>query len=284
MRAKLLLPVCLVVSAIVHVVLLTSVAVPRQRVTHGQTMTVDLVTPDEIPDGTQRETQTEAAPPPMGQAPSPAQQTQPALSPNATPQQPLRTEPPPQRDVRQPAPQQQAQAAPQPQPPQMQPPSQQFPQPQQQVAIPMPDPPNPGTQVGQESLAEQAERLSALLNLPGPGSGEGSGAEADTRAKLTRDEIAAFRSHLKSCWKLPPGVNANQRVKVVVRLSLRPNGALASEPALIEAAVSPLGPPLVQEAMRAIRQCQPYSMLPAEKYREWRVLDIDFSPDQMSNG
>jgi hypothetical protein len=283
MRAKLLLPICLVVSAIVHVLLLTAVAVPRQRVTHGQIMTVDLVTPDEVPDGTQRETQTEVAPPTMGQAQEPAAQSQQTAVPSAAQQSPAQNEPPP-RDVRQPASQQRTQTVQQVQPPQLQPPSQQFPQPPQQVAIPVPDPQNPSTKVGQESLAEQAERLSALLNLPGPGAGEGSGAEADTRAKLTRDEIAVFRSHLISCWKLPPGVSANQRVKVVMRVSLRPNGALASEPALIEAAVSPLGPPLVQEAMRAIRQCQPYSMLPAEKYREWRVLDIDFSPDQMSNG
>ena len=44
------LPACMFLSAIVHVVLLTAVAVPRQRVTHGETMTVDIVTPDEVPD------------------------------------------------------------------------------------------------------------------------------------------------------------------------------------------------------------------------------------------
>jgi hypothetical protein len=138
--------------------------------------------------------------------------------------------------------------------------------------------------VTQQSLAEQAARLSAMLNLPGPSSADGSGAEADTKAKLTGDEIAALRSHLKSCWKLPPGVSADQRLKVMVRLSLRPNGALASEPALIEAAASPLGPSLVKEAVRAIKQCEPYTMLPGQKYNEWRILDIDFSPDQMASG
>jgi hypothetical protein len=46
-------------------------------------------------------------------------------------------------------------------------------------------------------------------------------------------------------------------------------------------AVNPtIGFPLMQSVIRALRQCAPYT-LPADKYKEWRVLDIDFSPDQM---
>jgi hypothetical protein len=150
-------------------------------------------------------------------------------------------------------------------------------------------PTEPSAQLPPDTLADQAERLSAMLNLPGPGT-EGSGAEAIKKAKLTRDEVEAFRAHLKSCWKVPRGVAATERVKMVIRLSLRRDGGLASDPTLIEGVAPNSQAALVKatavrdEAMRAIRQCQPYSMLPAEKYSEWRVLDIDFSPDQMSNG
>jgi outer membrane biosynthesis protein TonB len=265
MRAGLILPLCLGVSAIIHVVLLTAVAVPRQRVTHGETMTVDLVTPEEMAADQPR---SEDPPAPMTQTPSPAAPQQQVQTPDAAPQSPAQQQSIQHSASRQ-AQQQPQQAQPQAQPPQSQP------QP--------PEPSSPSVNVQQESLAEQAERLSALLNLPGPGMGNGTGAEAETRAKLTGDEISAFKTHLKSCWKLPPGVSAKQRIKVIVRLSLRPNGTLAQEPALIEAAISPLGPSLVQEAMRAIRQCAPYTMLPEAKYREWRVLDIDVSPDQMSS-
>jgi hypothetical protein len=138
--------------------------------------------------------------------------------------------------------------------------------------------------IGQESLAEQAERLSAMLNLPGPNTGDGTGAEAETKAQLTNAEIDALRSHLRSCWKLPAGVAADQRLKMIVRMSLRTDGRLATEPALVEAGLSPQGPALVREALRAIKQCEPYKMLPAAKYKEWRILDIDFSPDQMARG
>jgi hypothetical protein len=121
-----------------------------------------------------------------------------------------------------------------------------------------------------------------MLNLPGPGAGDGSGAEADTKAHLTEQERAAFKAHLKSCWQLPEGVGPNQKLKVIVRMSLKQNGSLTTDPLLIEAGISPIGPSLVQAAMKAIKQCAPYTMLPAAKYKEWRILDLDFSPDEMT--
>jgi len=33
---------------------------------------------------------------------------------------------------------------------------------------------------------------------------------------------------------------------------------------------------------RALRQCQPYGFLPAAKYKEWKVLDLSFSPTGLS--
>ncbi len=278
------LPTCIFLSPVAHVVLLTAVAVPRQRATaHGETMTVDLVRPDEIPESLQHEPPPEAAPRPSAPASNPAPQSQQAV--NVLPREPAaksstrpeKPQSPPQQQAtpQQPQQQQRSQRAPQ---------VQQPPPPQQQVETPLQEQPAPDVRVAQENPAEQAARLSAMLNLPGPSTGDGTGAEAFNKAALTGDEIAALRSHLKSCWKLPAGVAANQRLKVVMRMSLRHNGTLSAEPALIEAAMSPLGPPLVKEAMRAIKQCEPYTMLPAEKYREWRVLDIDFSPDQMSRG
>ena len=123
-----------------------------------------------------------------------------------------------------------------------------------------------------------------MLNLPGPNTGDGSGAEAETKAHLTSDERAAFKAHLKSCWQLPAGVKPSDHLKLVVRMSLKQNGTLTSDPQLIEAGLSPIGPPLVQAAIKAIKQCAPYTMLPAAKYKEWRILDINFSPDEMSRG
>ena len=172
MRAKLLLPICLVISAIVHVVLLTAVAVPRQRVTHGQIMTVDLVTPDEVPESARGTPQPDMAPSPMGQAQEPAAQSQQTAVAKRGAAIASTNEPPP-RDVRQPASQQRTQTVQQVQPPQLQPPSQQFPQPQQQVAIPVPDPQNPSTQCWAGKPGGTGRAAFRIVEFAGTGRGRG---------------------------------------------------------------------------------------------------------------
>ncbi|HVG50249.1 MAG TPA: hypothetical protein VM867_01305, partial [Xanthobacteraceae bacterium] len=264
------------ISALIHVVLLTAVAVPRKHATaHGETVMVDLVPVNEAPESVQKEPEHEAAPPPLTQPAAPQ-------SPQAENVAPRAPEPPQRQPPLQPQAQQQQQSAPPQQPPPAQP-QQQATQrpPPPQTTTPWPEPQEPKVRVGQESLMEQGERLAALMNLPGPNTGGGTGAEAVNKAHLTQTDVDALRAHLKSCWKLPAGVAPNLHLKMVVRMSLRQDGGLAAEPALVEAGLAPEGPALVREAMRAIKQCEPYKMLPREKYREWRVLDIDFSPDKM---
>jgi hypothetical protein len=250
-------------------------------------MTVDLVTPDEVPDSVNKEPPSETAPAPQGSAGT-LQKPTPAATPSSPSQQMASNAPPSRREVRQARQQSATQRPPQAEPQQQ--PAPQQPPPQQETEKPLPEAAQPDTQLPPDTLADQAERLSAMLNLPGPGFGDGTGAEAFNKTKLTKDEVEAFRAHLKSCWKLPRGVAANERLKMVIRLSLRNNGTLASDPTLIEGGAIKTESDQIKliavrdEAMRTIRQCAPYAMLPPEKYREWRVLDIDFSPDQMSNG
>jgi len=101
---------------------------------------------------------------------------------------------------------------------------------------------------------------------------------AERGANLERSEIAAFKAHLQECWKPPASLAAARNLVVVLRISLQPNGALTGEPTLLAASASEAGPTLIQTATRALQQCQPYAFLPADKYKEWRVLDLSFSP------
>jgi outer membrane biosynthesis protein TonB len=101
---------------------------------------------------------------------------------------------------------------------------------------------------------------------------------AESGANLERSEIAAFKAHLQECWKPPASLAAASNLVVVLRISLQPNGALAGEPSLLAASASAEGPTLIQTATRALQQCQPYAFLPADKYKEWRNLDLSFSP------
>ena len=113
---------------------------------------------------------------------------------------------------------------------------------------------------------------------------EGFDAPAQAMAKLSREEIEAFRAHLQKCWNPPAAVADAQKLKVVLRVALGPNGALTASPTLIEASASAHGPALVATAISALRQCQPYSFLPAGKYQEWKLLDLSFSPRGMAGG
>jgi hypothetical protein len=126
----------------------------------------------------------------------------------------------------------------------------------------------------------QVAQLAQLIGLPIAGLNGGSPSEV--QAKLTGDEIAAFAAHLRGCWSAPSSLANAPTFSAVLRVSLRRDGRLASEPVLIAAPASTQGPALVQSAMRALVKCQPYGSLPAAKYDEWRVLDLHFSPGGLS--
>ena len=78
--------------------------------------------------------------------------------------------------------------------------------------------------------------------------------------------------------KLPPSLAASDDVKVKLRVMMTQRGTLASDPILIEASASIKGPLLMQGAVKALQACQPYAMLPADRYGEWKVLDLSFTP------
>ena len=65
---------------------------------------------------------------------------------------------------------------------------------------------------------------------------------------------------------------------------MTPEGRLAAEPMLIEAKASMKGLLLKQGAIEALQACQPYAMLPADRYGEWKVFDLSFTPQDFASG
>ena len=98
------------------------------------------------------------------------------------------------------------------------------------------------------------------------------------------EEITAFKMQVQRCWNAPVGVSNLEKLHVVMRVSLARDGALSARPSLIEGSASPHGPALVESAVRALRQCQPYRLWPADRYDEWKVLDLNFFPSGVSGG
>jgi hypothetical protein len=124
-----------------------------------------------------------------------------------------------------------------------------------------------------------------LLGLP-PDLPQAKSGDFDAPASKTADIasslIAEFRRHLKTCSKLPDSIVPSDKVKVTLRVLMTPEGKLAAEPILIEASASTKGPALMQGAITALQACQPYAMLPADRYGEWKVLDLSFTPQDFS--
>ncbi len=221
----------------------------------------------------------QASPPPSQ---SPAPQKQPTQAPkreaNAQPQQPPPQQPPPQQQP-QPEPTQQPppQAMP-PQSPQAQPSQPQAQQPPPQAAPPPAYPaPQPDVTVKYGVMLGLPPELPAPLPKDAP-KDDGGDAKDSIGAKLPPEIVAALRSHLRSCAKLPAGLSPTDNVHIKLRTVFATDGTLAREPILIEAPPSAKGVALVKSAMSAIQNCQPYKMLPPNLYEEWKVLDLPFSP------
>jgi hypothetical protein len=109
-------------------------------------------------------------------------------------------------------------------------------------------------------------------------------APADMAARLSREDIAAFQAHLQKCWNPPATVAGAQNLTAVVRIALGRDGAMLAEPILVKASASAQGPALVKSATQALAQCQPFGFLPADKYEEWKVLELSFSPRGLTGG
>lgn len=266
-------------SAIVHLsalalVFLFSEVHPFGTVT-AEPIAVDIVTADEIA----KKPEPDPAPPPL---PSPdmaadASSTQP-VAPAARPAAPAAPPPaaspppPPQQAARASTISKEAAVQPQPQTQPAPPPSQ----------SPGYTPPEPDVTV----------KYHVVLGLPpdlpppettGDKPGDGIDATASKNADIASNLIAAFRRHLKTCLKLPDTVAPSDNVMVKLRVMMTPEARLAAAPILIEGTASMKGLELKKSAVSALTACQPYAMLPADHYGEWKVLDLSFTPQDFTN-
>jgi hypothetical protein len=277
MDLRRIIPSDITASAIAHLSLLTLVLLfsevhPFGAVTAEQ-IPVEIVTPQEL-----AAQQTPPESPPAENKPEPAPMPQPDFS---LPDKPAAASPPPPTAQPAPAaPQQQAALA---TPRAAQPQSVASPPPQ--AAAPGYTPPEPDVSIKYQVLLGLPPDLSPAPPAPAQGLYKGDDnfdAPAIESADIASTLVAEFRRHLKTCSKLPASLSSTDDVKVKLRVLMTPDGRLAAEPILIEASASMKGPLLMQGAIRALSACQPYAMLPADRYGEWKVLDLSFTPRDFS--
>jgi hypothetical protein len=137
--------------------------------------------------------------------------------------------------------------------------------------------PDPTVTAQDEDRAATAARLAWMMNLQTDMAVNLMAPPSEGKSNLTAEVITAFKVQISKCWSAPDGVPDD--VDILVRVAFKPDGKLSVAPELIRAPASVAGPPLVASAKRALQQCQPYAMLPADKYQDWRVLDLTFTAD-----
>ena len=245
-----------------------------------QSIAVDLVTPQEVADLTKPDLTT---PTEQDTLKLPEKD---AVTAQQKPDEPAAAPPPPSQ------PPQPQETQPKPQPPEPQ--SKPQPDNKKQSVVSKPDiqksqepAPTPQMQPQTQAVIRQPEPDISLL-YPTPrqfGSAPGDfDAKANAAAQIDTGTAAKFRAQLKTCSTLPAEMTADDKVVIVIRAQFQPNGRLASTPVLIEASASPKGPYLMQAAIAALQACQPFSSLPADKYQEWKLLDLRFTPQDFRRG
>jgi outer membrane biosynthesis protein TonB len=273
MDLRRIIPSDITASAIAHLSLLTlfllfSDVHPFGVVTAEQ-IPVEIVTPQEI-----AEKQVPAEPPVVEKTPEPvpAPTPQPDFPAPDKPAAASAPPPPPLPTAAQPQ-KQAALAA----PPAAQPQAAAPPQPQQ-TAAPAYKPPEPDLSVKYQVLLGLPPELPPATPQARDKAGDNFDAPATEAADIAKGLVGEFRRHLKTCLKLPASLASGDDVKVKLRVLMTPEGRLAADPVLIEASASMKGPLLMRGAISALQACQPYAMLPVDRYGEWKVLDLSFTP------
>ncbi len=129
-----------------------------------------------------------------------------------------------------------------------------------------------------------SEMFGMPLALPGGRLGGGFDAPAAKPAMLPHDDTAAFRARVSACSRTPEGIHIDEDVKIVLRISFKRDGTLASQPELLDASLSPDALPLMQVAVKALERCQPFTELPADKYKKWKTMELVVTPLALSGG
>ncbi len=234
------------------------------------------------------------APPP----PTPPEPTPPEPPPAPEPPPPEET-PPPEPAPPEPAPEPEAAPEPEPPPPEPPPPpAPEPPPPAEKVEIqPKPDnvpEPKPRPKMIAQAPKKQPDafnpdKIAALLDkdkapadaeTPQPSLG---GTTAAIDAQMTATELDALRARLAQCWSPPIGWTDPAEVRVILMLSLNPDGSVAGDPQVLERPNGRYEQAAPESALRAVRRCAPYA-LPPEKYESWKQVKITFDPTEMGGG
>jgi outer membrane biosynthesis protein TonB len=103
----------------------------------------------------------------------------------------------------------------------------------------------------------------------------------------TMDLVDSLKNQIEQCWTPPAGAPHPEQLIVYVKLLLNPDGSVLGTPQLTaESNAAVAGNPFMRAAadaaQRAIYVCQPFKLLPANRYADWRESTIKFDPRDLA--
>jgi hypothetical protein len=271
----------LVISALGHVGMLAVgllfVRASSQQAVPPDATLVEIVTPNEMP----RLSGTPSALPTSGSEAAATSQPATAVSEPSVPPRPEKKEQKAQKDQRK----SQRNAAQKPQAQQTAPPQPQAPPMTQtetaDVAVappPPPAPPDPPAPSAAETpdapeTAATAAQLAQLALLGGWLGGGFDAAPIDSPF-VDYDFTLPFREVVSACAPPVPGVGPREKISVRMRIFLNRDGTLAKAPLLREQNPSAKQQAMMESFLAGLKKCQPYTMLPPDRYDRWKIIDL----------
>jgi hypothetical protein len=137
-------------------------------------------------------------------------------------------------------------------------------------------PPEPDLTVKYGVMLGLPEPLSPLPRAGGAEDGKEAGSVATTN--LAPNLETALREKVRSCARLPVSLSLSDNVLIRLRFGMTPDGRLATEPEVIEVVAASKAIQLKESAVQALNACQPYAMLPPDRYNEWKIIEMSFTP------
>jgi hypothetical protein len=134
--------------------------------------------------------------------------------------------------------------------------------------------PQPEQTPEQRNIAEMVEQY---VLAGGPLGGGFAAPPVDT-TQAGYDFTAPFRERVSSCSQLQPGIASDDKVTVKISVSFNRDGSLAAAPRLLGPPPSSKQQALFESAVTALERCQPYTMLPPQRYKQWKTLVLDIFP------
>jgi len=133
--------------------------------------------------------------------------------------------------------------------------------------------------VSPEDAAQTAARLAWMLDAPVSLPIKLAAPPSESKTRLAADFTAKLKAQIGKCFVPPADPPDVSDFVTEIRIALKRDGTLAADPEMIFAPGSRNGLVLKERAVQAVRRCQPYGFLPADKYADWRVIDLVFAFD-----